>query len=229
MVEEPVLEVTPFVDPASGDDRGDAANAERLFPTTDLPGKQAKKRVPVNHDGETLWFDTEADAVFGLWARLHGKQSTTVFSDGRKEKVGASLRKVGLARCLDAVRGNALSEWHQGDNEDGRKYHDLVNIFRNATTRDQAEMYWNEPEKRRNGYSRFARTGRGQRGSLAAPLPTAADFGDDEDAEKDQLRRAYRTGCDEARRARPDAGEAAWQEHGKAKARELREKLRAGV
>ena len=53
-------------------------------------------------------------------------------SEERIVLIGAAIADYGLAMCLDAVLGCSLSDWHMGQNPQGKKYNDIELIFRNA-------------------------------------------------------------------------------------------------
>lgn len=150
--------ITPPVEQASLPDRRSGEDGvgtvSQLFDCGGLSGKLAE-RVAIDHDGEALWFDTPADAVYGLWRVLNGKRVTAVFSEKRRKRVEDCLAVLGLNRCLDAVRGNTVSEFHLGDNDrGGRRFDDLAMIFGSIDDAERFERYWIDPPSRANGMSR---------------------------------------------------------------------------
>ena len=72
--------------------------------------------------------------VFESWMRWckSTRGPKPAMSEERIVLIGAAIADYGLATCLDAVLGCSLSDWHMGQNPQGKKYNDIELIFRNA-------------------------------------------------------------------------------------------------
>lgn len=46
--------------------------------------------------------------------------------------IGAAIVDYGVETCVNAVVGCSYSDWHMGQNPQGKKYNDIELIFRNA-------------------------------------------------------------------------------------------------
>lgn len=81
-------------------------------------------------------------AVFSHWATtLRGKSAVRcVLTEKRRKLIARALDDYGLETCLAAIDGCALSDWHMGQNPQGRRYDSLELILRGA---EQIERFAN--------------------------------------------------------------------------------------
>lgn len=72
--------------------------------------------------------------VFEAWVRWckSTRGPKPAMSEERVILIGAAIHDYGLKTCLDAVLGCSLSDWHMGQNPQGKRYNDIELIFRNA-------------------------------------------------------------------------------------------------
>lgn len=90
-------------------------------------------------DNDTLFeIDDPSKELFDYWKETFNKRSSTVFDEARRKKLGAALRNYSMEECKQAIKGCSLSAWHNGQNPNNKKYHDLSLIFRNA---DKVEYF----------------------------------------------------------------------------------------
>ena len=86
-----------------------------MFPDTQPPTRAAQIRE-----------------VFDYWVeRCTAKGRTPILGNKRRSKINARLEEGYTTSDLkQAVEGALLSPWHTGDNPEGKKYLDIVTIFR---------------------------------------------------------------------------------------------------
>lgn len=72
--------------------------------------------------------------VFGEWIRWckSGRGPKPALTEDRIVIIGAAIAEYGVKTCIDAVIGCSYSDWHMGQNPQGKKYNDVELIFRNA-------------------------------------------------------------------------------------------------
>lgn len=72
--------------------------------------------------------------VFGEWVRWckSSRGPKPALTEERIVIIGAAIADYGLQTCIDAVIGCSYSDWHMGQNPQGKKYNDVELIFRNA-------------------------------------------------------------------------------------------------
>lgn len=72
--------------------------------------------------------------VFGEWVRWckSGRGPKPALTEERIVIIGAAIADYGVKTCIDAVIGCSYSDWHMGQNPQGKKYNDVELIFRNA-------------------------------------------------------------------------------------------------
>lgn len=73
--------------------------------------------------------------VFDYWVsvlRTSGVGPKPVLTDKRRRLIKNAVGDHGVATCLAAIDGCALSDWHMGQNPRGRRYDDIELILRDA-------------------------------------------------------------------------------------------------
>lgn len=87
-----------------------------------VEGTKARERVPMDQVSE----------VFDLWADLFHPtgRSHVLLTKKRHQRIASAIEIYGVRMCLLAVKGCSLSDWHMGNNPQGKKYTDLALIFR---------------------------------------------------------------------------------------------------
>ncbi len=86
--------------------------------------------------------------IFDHWRNIMGFKRARL-DDKRRKLISDRLRNgYALADLLDAISGCFLSPFHQGDNQDCRKYCDLELILRDAKHVDQFVALYDEVDER---------------------------------------------------------------------------------
>lgn len=118
---------------------------DTLFPIDDLdvePVKKTTATVPM----------ADINKVFDYWVatmRNKGRGAKPRLDNNRKNAIGRGILGYGVDGCMDAIRGCALSEWHMGNNPQGKVYDELTLILRNAT---QIEKFINLAANEKKGW-----------------------------------------------------------------------------
>lgn len=106
---------------------------EQLFDWPEL-NQPRKKRAVSRREKAAAISPEEVLKVFGEWVRWckSGRGPKPVLNEERIVIIGAAIADYGLQTCIDAVIGCSYSDWHMGQNPQGKKYNDIELIFRNA-------------------------------------------------------------------------------------------------
>jgi hypothetical protein len=105
---------------------------ETLFDWPDAPNpKKSSKSRPQK---AALVAEELIEQVFQHWVLTcrSGRGPKPAMSDQRIVVIGAAIHDYGVKTCLDAITGCSFSDWHMGQNPQGKKYNDVELIFRNA-------------------------------------------------------------------------------------------------
>lgn len=72
--------------------------------------------------------------VFDEWVRWckSSRGPRPALNEERIVTIGAAIADYGVETCVNAVVGCSYSDWHMGQNPQGKKYNDIELIFRNA-------------------------------------------------------------------------------------------------
>jgi len=72
--------------------------------------------------------------VFDEWVRWckSSRGPRPALNEERIVTIGAAIADYGVETCINAVVGCSYSDWHMGQNPQGKKYNDIELIFRNA-------------------------------------------------------------------------------------------------
>lgn len=90
--------------------------------------------------------------VFDYWVvtlRSSGRGVKPRLDDKRRKCIERAIRDYGVDVCMDAVRGCSLSDWHMGNNPQGKRYDDITLILRNA---DKIEKFANLAANEKTGW-----------------------------------------------------------------------------
>ena len=90
---------------------------------------------------------SEIEELFYYWTEVFEKNANTVLDEARSKKISIAIKNYGMETCKQAIKGCSLSSWHSGHNPNGKKYHDLTLIFRNAEKVEQFLETYNEETK----------------------------------------------------------------------------------
>ena len=76
----------------------------------------------------------EVTKVFEYWVATMrtGKGPKPRLDDKRKRCIDKAIKMYDVDTCMDAVRGCTISNWHMGQNPQGKRYDDITLILRNA-------------------------------------------------------------------------------------------------
>jgi len=76
----------------------------------------------------------DVSKIFEEWIRWckSGRGPKPALTEERIIIIGAAIADYGVQTCIDAVIGCSYSDWHMGQNPQGKKYNDIELIFRNA-------------------------------------------------------------------------------------------------
>lgn len=98
-------------------------------------GTDAAQTIPIfEQDPINKTREVEVQNVFQQWLSSTGKDSTrTKLDSKRKARIVWALENYSLADVLDAVQGWAKSDFHAGQNKDGKIYNDLTLVLRDST------------------------------------------------------------------------------------------------
>ena len=114
------------------------------FPQEELPSDTTNNRVLTCPEIKTLDNIPPADtsnhepkdevtSVFEHWVatcRNTGRGRTPVLGDKRRRVIVKALKMYDHQKCIDAIDGINMSEFHQGANPRGKKYDDITLILR---------------------------------------------------------------------------------------------------
>jgi len=106
---------------------------ETLFDWPELH-KPKKKRAQSRREKASGVAQQDILEVFESWVH-HCKTNRgpkPALTEDRIVLIGAAIHDYGLSVCLDAVLGCSLSDWHMGQNPQGKKYNDIELILRNS-------------------------------------------------------------------------------------------------
>lgn len=118
----------------------DSLNPDSLNPeSTRLNGA----RVPSRH----------IDLVFKHWQEVHGHPEAKP-SEKRRRLISQRLKEYTLEELREAISGYALSPFHMGDNDNGRKYDSLELILRDAKQVEQGMQFARSPPTKPAGGQR---------------------------------------------------------------------------
>lgn len=72
--------------------------------------------------------------VFDKWVEWckSSRGPRPALNEERIVTIGAAIADYGVETCINAVVGCSYSDWHMGQNPQGKKYNDIELIFRNA-------------------------------------------------------------------------------------------------
>ena len=116
----------PDVRGTSNGQRPDGAG-NRTVPNRTVPKEKTPDGVSSNRRS-----DTAVREVFAYWQERLGHPHTKLSPD-RKRKLAARLNEgESVERLKQAIDGCAASSFHQGENDQGRKYDSVELLFRNA-------------------------------------------------------------------------------------------------
>ncbi|MDX1941455.1 MAG: helix-turn-helix domain-containing protein [Saprospiraceae bacterium] len=115
----------------------------------EYPCDTPNKNHHINHHKETKEKDREmsnsqkartqpgaVERIFEFW-KEHCKHPYSGLDDGRRKKIKSMLKLYTEQRLMNAIRGAALSEFHQGDNDRNKKFDDISLICRDANHVDE--------------------------------------------------------------------------------------------
>lgn len=100
-------------------------------------------RVPSRH----------IDLVFHHWQEVHGHPEAKP-SEKRRRLISQRLKEYTLEELREAISGYALSPFHMGDNDNGRKYDSLELILRDAKQVEQGMQFARSPPTKPAGGQR---------------------------------------------------------------------------
>lgn len=100
-------------------------------------------RVPSRH----------IDLVFQHWQEVHGHPEAKP-SEKRRRLISQRLKEYTLEELREAISGYALSPFHMGDNDNGRKYDSLELILRDAKQVEQGMQFARSPPTKPAGGQR---------------------------------------------------------------------------
>lgn len=86
--------------------------------------------LTTNQEPETKNSISPAQAVFDYWKTITGKKRSKLNTTVRA-KINTRLKSFTVEQLKQAINGNAASKFHQGQNDNNRKYNSLELICRN--------------------------------------------------------------------------------------------------
>lgn len=96
------------------------------FPDSANPTQLSKQRLSKQSNKET-------EEIFTFWKEAMSLNGSTLLTDKRKRNIDARLKQgYDIERIKNAIRGCAMSPFHQGQNDSGTKYNDIELICRNG-------------------------------------------------------------------------------------------------
>jgi len=114
----------------TSEDRGSPMREGRGSPTSD---ELTRTTTNENQLNEKKTRQPEVQQVFDLWLAVTGKDRQRTKLDSKREaRIVWALKAYPLDDVLDAVQGWQKSQFHSGQNSDGKVWNDLTLLLRNA-------------------------------------------------------------------------------------------------
>lgn len=91
---------------------------------------------------------TEEDVfeVFEYYKKVFKKRSDYILSPGRQKKIEGRLKTFSKEELKQAIDNISQSSYHNGKNENGKQYNDILFVFRNYEKTFEWINYWEKPE-----------------------------------------------------------------------------------
>lgn len=122
--------------------------------TTVVPDIPPVVNIHTSSSTKSSALSAQVSEVFTWWQKAMGK-TRAALDNKRKARIEWAIKTYGLESCLLAINGCAASEWHQGKNDNGRKYDDITLIFRDASHTERFIAIAEKPAPRKSGFDEW--------------------------------------------------------------------------